>query len=401
VPLVDLAYRELRPVDPSVNASDDTYASEQLYLDAAPVGIDARWAWGTANGSGAGVGFVDLEQSWLLKIGSVLTSVQHEDLPNAKQAPNIPREMNPKGCPPYHHGTAVVGIVAGLDNQKGIVGIAPTPAWIDVASHFQTGTPGHITNTLTAILQYEGMSEGDVLLIEYQTPDNNPVEADAAALAGIEMATALGFVVIEPAGNFGRDLDTVASLNKSSSTFRDSRAIIVGAGESQLDATGSGHDRWATEPADFALPGPLPSYIPNDPLCHYGEVPPMLPASNYGGRVDCYAWGEHVVASGYGWRGGSTDITSYTNRFSGTSAAAAIVAGAAVVLQGMHKAVTGKPLSPTDMRAALCTNGTPQGSGRPGHIGVMPDLRKAAMALSLMSSSSAPREPSNLRVIDR
>ena len=55
LPAVALAYRELAVSDPVVNDSDDPYASGQTYLDPAPTGIDARWAWTQPNGEGAGV----------------------------------------------------------------------------------------------------------------------------------------------------------------------------------------------------------------------------------------------------------------------------------------------------------------------------------------------------------
>ncbi|MCI0505048.1 MAG: hypothetical protein L0Z73_02960, partial [Gammaproteobacteria bacterium] len=61
---VDKASLELSATDPLVNAADDPYNATQDYLDAAPEGIDARWAWTQMNGEGAGVGFVDLEQGW-------------------------------------------------------------------------------------------------------------------------------------------------------------------------------------------------------------------------------------------------------------------------------------------------------------------------------------------------
>ncbi len=61
---VDLAYKEFVVTDPVVNATNDPYNADQDYLDAAPTGINARWAWTQPNGEGAGVGFVDLEQGW-------------------------------------------------------------------------------------------------------------------------------------------------------------------------------------------------------------------------------------------------------------------------------------------------------------------------------------------------
>ena len=64
LPEVELAYREMAVSDPTVNPTDDTFNGTQNYLDAAPTGIDARWAWTQPNGEGAGVGVIDLEQGW-------------------------------------------------------------------------------------------------------------------------------------------------------------------------------------------------------------------------------------------------------------------------------------------------------------------------------------------------
>jgi hypothetical protein len=48
----------------AVNAADDPRSGNQEDLNAAPTGIDARWAWSIADG--AGVRFVDLERGWTL-----------------------------------------------------------------------------------------------------------------------------------------------------------------------------------------------------------------------------------------------------------------------------------------------------------------------------------------------
>ena len=68
-PHVELAYFEGGPVPPPVNAADDTLSGNQKYLSAAPVGIDAPFAWTQTDGSG--IELVNLEQGWTL---------DHEDL---------------------------------------------------------------------------------------------------------------------------------------------------------------------------------------------------------------------------------------------------------------------------------------------------------------------------------
>jgi hypothetical protein len=56
---------------PAVNANDDPRNTNQGYLNAAPQGINARYAWGFTGGDGAGANIVDVEQGW---------NFNHEDL---------------------------------------------------------------------------------------------------------------------------------------------------------------------------------------------------------------------------------------------------------------------------------------------------------------------------------
>jgi subtilisin family serine protease len=367
---VEHAYQELRCLDPAVNPANDTFSTQQLHLDPAPAGIDARWAWGQTNGAGESVAFVDLEQGWTLR---------HEDFPAIVSLPGVRQDINPGH---EAHGTGVVGVVAGVDNDRGIVGIAPHAAQISVASHYRAsdGTEGLVVDAIMAVLASGKITDGAVLLLEVQDANNLPVETDDLVFIAIQNAIALGIIVVEPAGNFDSNLDAIAVLNT-----RDSGAIVVGAGMAALDATGTGHDRWL---------GPLP--------------PPGFPqpGSNYGSRVDCYAFGEKVVTTGPAkdpacvLGSGTRPTNEYRCDFGGTSAAAAIVAGAAVVLQGLYRSTSGVPLSPAQMRDVFRTHGTPQGNGRPGNIGLMPDLKAAARSLSLGSSSAPPpTAPTGLRVV--
>ena len=68
---VESAYIDKAGPDPVVDASDDPRAPNQGYLDPAPDGIDAEYAWGFTGGDGAGQRFIDLERGWTL---------DHEDL---------------------------------------------------------------------------------------------------------------------------------------------------------------------------------------------------------------------------------------------------------------------------------------------------------------------------------
>jgi len=335
---VDVAYRELEATDPAVNPADDPYNVSQNYQDAAPVGIDARWAWTQLNGQGAAVGFVDLEQGWFLN---------HEDF--ASKSPTLLYGDNRDGVGTYvgSHGTAVLGEVAADDNTVGVVGIAPSVASVNVTSHWDTAssTSGNVADAIAGALPT--LQVGDVLLLEIQK-SFLPTETDVADFDAIRLAVALGIIVVEVAGNGSADLDNYTDgggnfvLNRGSVDFTDSGAIMVGAALSPLP-----HNRKA--------------------------------ASNYGSRIDCYAWGENVTTAGYGDLddGGGDNTKSYTSTFTNTSAASPIISGAALILQGMYEANTAKRLSPLRMRELLSDplTGTAQGGDVAGNIGVMPDLR--------------------------
>lgn len=329
-PNVETAYVEGGPTPPPLNPSDDPRSANQGYLDAAPNGIDARWLWPSANGSG--IGFVDLEQGWAL---------DHEDL----AAANI--TVISGVSQDYHgHGTAVLGEVVQVDNTIGGIGIAPG-ATARVVSQWRTAST---YNTAEAILSAVAqMSSGDVLLLEAQTsyPTESgyvPVEVEQAVFDAIQFATSQGIVVVEAGGNGSVDLDAFQDvngkqiLNRASGDFRDSGAILVGAASSTAP-----HQR--------------------------------LYFSNYGSRVDCFAWGENIDTTGDGWTG--TNPQTYTTSFGGTSGASPIVTGAALLLQSWRVAGGKERYTPNALRSLLSNTTLNTASANPGadRIGVMPNLR--------------------------
>ncbi len=329
---VQEAYVEGGPtMPPVVNAADDPRSVNQGYLDPAPDGIDAEFAWSVAGGDGAGVAFVDLERGWTLN---------HEDL-NAAGI-TIISGVNQDF---FGHGTAVLGEVVAVDNTLGNVGIA-TAATARVVSQWRTATTYSTAEAIVSAVAV--LSFGDVLLLEAQTTFPGvagylPVEVETAVFDAIQLGTALGIVIVEAAGNGSNDLDTFTTaagmqvLNRASPDFRDSGAIMVAAAS---------------------------SVAPHTPMGF----------TNLGSRIDCYAWGQNIDTTGDGWTGNLT--TSYTSFFGGTSGASPIVSGAALALQGMAEAGLGYRLSPGQLRTILAdpANGTASASPPTDRIGVMPDL---------------------------
>lgn len=335
-PGVARAYPQEQGADPSVNPADDPYNAQQGYLDAAPTGIDARWAWTQPMGCGNGMGVVDVERGWRLA---------HEDY--AAKAPSLLNGDNRPGS--QNHGTAVLGEMIADDNTVGVVGIANAAAIVQASSYYDAATNTSVDYTNAIVAAINAVNSGDCIILEIQSTGaifGAPVEIFDDAFDATRLASALGRIVFEAAGNGSNNLDTLSVggqtiLNPTSPNFRDSGAIICGAAVDTVP-----HER-----ANF---------------------------SSFGARVNCYGWGQNVVTAGYGdLDPGTGQDDRYTDTFSGTSSATPIVTGAGMVVQAMHENATGARLSPAQMRLILSNpaTGTAQGPTVAGNIGVMPDLR--------------------------
>ena len=115
------AYIDQSGPDPVVNAADDPRSTFQGYLDPAPDGIDAEYAWGITGGDGAGQRFIDLERGWTLNHEDIVAhgaSLLHGTLLDGSRG----------------HGSSVLGEVCGGYNTLGCVGIVPNIASVDVVS---------------------------------------------------------------------------------------------------------------------------------------------------------------------------------------------------------------------------------------------------------------------------
>jgi hypothetical protein len=339
----EIAYIEGGPTPSPVNRVGNTYGPQQTYLGPAPGGIDAEYAWTMPGGDGSGVKlkFADVEQGWYLN---------HPDLPSGIQLINGVNQNQA-------HGTAVLGIVVAQDNAIGCVGITPNLRSTMVSSIWpdpRTDYPDRYQAILAAIAKLE---IGDVLLLELQVdtkgyyPGNDrldwygglPAEVDSPLFELIQTATSNGIIVVEAAGNGGWDLDAFDPYAAPHWT-KDSGAIMVAAVDAP--AGRSGYSRRAS--------------------------------SNYGSRINCFAWGDQIYAP-YDLSGPQ----QYVAGFADTSGASAIIAGAALAIQGYAKTNLNRTLSPAEMRMVLSdpTTGTLSANAtltnpNADAIGVMPDLRK-------------------------
>jgi len=336
------------------NLAEDRY---QRYLDAAPDGIDARWAWLGTGGNGDGVSICDLEKN---------ANLNHADLnevTDAGQTPNPARSDN--------HGTAVLGVVGGKNNGVGVTGIAYA-----ADLYFASTTPlvnGQEQYSVASAIAAcaDALSKGDIIIIEAQIRGPNfdssiracfgcvPVEWSKENYDAIVTAVANGIIVVEAGANGSQDLDDSVYQTGNSGHYpfksdKDSGAIIVGAGNS-----------------------PYTDWDQN------GTPRAAVSFSNYGSTVDLQGWGDGVVTAGYGdlYPGDNPPNAAqknswYARTFAGTSSASPIVAGAAAVVQSTYKfANNGGEASPAFIKQVLRDTGTPQ-EGK-DNIGPLPNLRAA------------------------
>jgi hypothetical protein len=354
---------DVPPVTPDLIA-------RQEYLEVAPGGIDARYAWTLPGGGGNGVRIIDIEGAWRFT---------HEDL--LQNQGGVVGGVQSVDIKWRNHGTAVVGEFGADRNSVGITGTSPD-ANVRAISIFGG------TGSANAIRQAADMLHlGDVILIElhragprynFQPRDDQkgyiaiewwPDDFDA-----IKYATDKGVIVVEAAGNGAEDLDDplysarpanfpASWTNPFNRVNRDSGAIIVGAGAPPMGT-------------------------------HLRSLDPdrsRLEFSNFGSVLDAQGWGREVTTCGYGDLQGGSEDNWYTDRFSGTSSASPIVVGAIACVQGILLAKGKSPLTPTEARTCLRSTGSQQQAalGRPAtqRIGNRPNLKQ------LIASATSIHEP--------
>jgi hypothetical protein len=361
-PAAELAQglNEMVPSAEEAPPATPDFTARQGYLDAAPGGIDARYAWTVPGGGGAGVRIIDIEGAWRFS---------HEDLGQNQGGVVGGTQSTDIGW--RNHGTAVVGEFSGDRNSFGITGICPDANVRAISIFGTTGSAGAIRQAADLL------NPGDIILIELHRAGprfNFQARNDQRGYIAIEWwpddfdairyATSRGVIIVEAGGNGAENLDD-AIYNQRPAGFpanwtnpfnranRDSGAIVVGAGAPPPGTHGRDH-------------GPDRS---------------RLDFSNYGALVDAQGWGREVTTCGYGdLQGGSNEDFWYTDTFSGTSSASPIVVGTLGSIQGVLRARNLNPLTPAAARNLLRTTGSPQqdapGRPRTQRIGNRPNLRE-------------------------
>jgi serine protease len=328
------------------------YVSNQGYLNPAPSGLDAKYAWSQFGNRGEGIRFADLEYTF---------NASHAEFPAITVVGGTPQDPGFGDS----HGTAVLGIVASQDNGWGVTGMCGNASF-HFAGTFTDGiwnVAGAITNCLATF------EAGDVIIIEQQVAgplyDGSsqaglvPVEWELANYNAIVNAVGNGIIVVEAAGNGSQDLDAAIYSEGNGGHWpflaaNDSGAIIVGAGAAPAGSTTDRSRLWF---------------------------------SNWGSRVNVQGWGEKVTTTGYGDLYSAEGVNKYfTAGFNGTSSATPTVAGVCTLLQSVAKATSGTPIEPLALRASLMATGSPQTSGSAPlsqHIGPRPNLHAAVVELGL------------------
>jgi subtilisin family serine protease len=356
--------------------SDTTphFINRQIYLNPAPEGVDAYYAWKVPGGTGNGIRIIDLEAGW---------NFNHQDLKENQGGviSGINWEYD-------YHGTSVIGIISGDKNSFGITGISPD-ANISAVSIYQNP---EIPTSRAITIAANKLGKGDIILLEMHRPGprhNFQERSDQEGYIGIEWwpddfkavqyAVNRGIIVVEAAGNGGENLDDdIYSINPAApegpfpswwkNPFKrnplDSGALIVGA---------------AAPP-------------PGTHEQNHGPDRSRLGFSNFGNCVDTQGWGREVTTTGGRSPpdSGIPDLNDlfagdgpnqwYTDIFAGTSSASPIVTGVVACIQGIVRAKDKDPINPFKMRDILRNTGSPQqqAPGRPvsQRIGNRPNLKQ-------------------------
>ena len=158
--------------------------------------IDAEYAWGTSGGAGIAVAVLD-------------TGIDrdHPDL-----AANIAGGVNFVSKPPWKpvdpskwdddngHGTHVAGIIAALDNDIGVIGVAPEADLYALKVLDKTGS-GYISQIITGL---EWCADNGIDIANMSLGTDADIQSFEDAC---DAAEAAGVILVAAAGNDGADVD--------------------------------------------------------------------------------------------------------------------------------------------------------------------------------------------------
>jgi subtilisin family serine protease len=328
-------------------AQADNFEYLQKYLEAAPVGIDARYAWTIPGGTGKNVKIIDIETG----------IASYNDL----STPYFMRRTSFSD-----HGASVMGVLVSKNDNIGTTGIVYDANWGFISKFFfgvdatradttEFKTRAYATSLAKSIEEAGSKLEaGDVLLIEIQvtgaTNKSAPAEYWPEVYAQLKKITSKGIHCVAAAGNGGHSLDHKSYLGAFNLKRKDSGCILVAAVTLEPTNDSRGHRK--------------------------------VQSSNFGSRIDAHGYGKNVATVGTGDLLDDGNNTKYTRFFSGTSSATPIVAGAVAAISSIAKE-KGLVISPKKMRKAIRQTGTPQYGMDNYKIGNLPDIKSLLKKLKI------------------
>lgn len=280
-----------------------------------------------AKGKGIRLGLLDSSAY----IQNNVALVIHEDL--AGRVTLIPptATLLPAPLADPDHGTAMLGIMgANPDNGIGMVGMAP----LSDLYFFPSRTLEFGGRRLSALADVGvTFDEGDVLVIGEGEPDCGNILSLLSEWTMVRTLTDAGIIVVTGAGN------GACNLLQQPHAGDDSGAIVCGANTPGIPYTRLGFSNFCNDCQEVD-----------------GDI------------IHVSAWGVAVATLGFGDLWDNGDSSSYTNSFSGTSAASAQIGALAARLQGISKQFYGIPLSPAQLRNSNTAGLTAFGLMHPNNL---------------------------------
>jgi hypothetical protein len=316
-------------------------ATDQVVLDPT-TGLENQWyvfrcgvnrAWSMASGAGAIIADVD----WGYR-------TTHQDLAprldmsHAYNAYDGGTNVSTGGS--VSHGTAVMGIAGGADNNLGMAGIAFGASLWPVQADSGPG-PALGGNAWARAIDWVRTTDGGggrkVINLEVQTGSFGNYEMVPSVNAAIQTAIANGVVVCVAAGNGDRD----AGIDDSGNPIPETGSILVGATE---------YDGTQNRRAGF---------------------------SNFGSRIVVCAPGD----ASHDLTCSSSSDSAYRNGFGGTSGATPKVAGTVALMLNLNPSLTH-----AEIRTILNTTGTAVVTDATKPVGTFLDAGAAVAAAHPKSS---------------
>jgi subtilisin family serine protease len=306
----------------AINPTDDPFFAIQW----APKAIDAPAAW-AAGCTGLGVRVAILD-------GGIYAD--HPDLAAnidvARSVSFVPSQAFNTDTGTFWHGTHVAGIVAAIDNTRGVVGIAPQATIIGVkVLHAGTGSFGAVIAGIlyaaTPIAAGGGGADIINMSLGAVFPKNEGQGLVAALNKAVNYADRSGVLVVSAAGNDGLDLDhsanyvSVPAQSGSGIAVSATGPIGVGLGATNF-ASPSSYTNYGNSAINVAAPGgdfQLPGTAP----CTYGGV-----------TTQCWVF-DMVLSTSRG-----TTVNGGYSWAAGTSMAAPAAAAVAAMIKQRHPGIS-------------------------------------------------------------